>query len=111
MKFWRDIVVAGALLAGASAQAAPKNIDDCEKITAPMAYNECLASFGPAVGHVGAAKAYGPASEGEPRTERGKERGKGRARVSHAPPPRGAGGLVRRSANGRVHMEFTPRHR
>ena len=67
MKFLREIVVMGALLAGASAQAAPKNIDDCEKIKEPMAYNECLASFGPAVGHVGAGQSYGPASEGEPR--------------------------------------------
>ena len=67
MKFLREIVVVGALLAGASAQAAPKNIDDCEKIKEPMAYNECLASFGPAVGHVGAGQSYGPASEGEPR--------------------------------------------
>ncbi len=30
MKFLREIVVVGALLAGASVQAAPKNIDDCE---------------------------------------------------------------------------------
>ena len=67
MRFLREIVVVGALLAGASAQAAPKNIDDCEKIKEPMAYNECLASFGPAVGHVGAGQSYGPASEGEPR--------------------------------------------
>ncbi|MGA8170719.1 MAG: hypothetical protein WB816_07800, partial [Methylocystis sp.] len=78
MRFLREIVVFG-LLVGVSAQAGPKNIDDCEKIKEPMAYNECLASFGPAVGHVGAAKSYGPASGGEPRAARGK----GRPRVFH----------------------------
>jgi hypothetical protein len=107
MKFLREIVVVGALLAGASAQAAPKNIDDCEKIKEPMAYNECLASFGPAVGHVGSGQSYGPASEGEPRAER-----KGRkAGAYHTPARRGAGGMAMRGANGRVRMEFTPRHR
>ena len=107
MKFLREMVVMGALLAGASAQAAPKNIDDCEKIKEPMAYNECLASFGPAVGHVGAGQSHGPASEGEPRAER-----KGRnAGVYHAPARLGAGEMATRGANGRVRMEFTPRHR
>jgi hypothetical protein len=81
MKLLRDIVVAAALLAAVGAQAAPKNIDDCEKIKQPMAYNECLASFGPTAGRAGAAKSYGPASEGEPRA-----RGKGAAgeRLSRA---------------------------
>jgi hypothetical protein len=89
MKFLREIVVVGALLAGASAQAAPKNIDDCEKIKEPMAYNECLASFGPAVGHVGSGQSYAPASEGEPRAAVGKGR---RASAYHATARRGAGG-------------------
>ena len=51
-----------------------------------MAYNECLASFGPAVGHVGAGQSYGPASEGEPSAERG--RGERRAPTTRR---RGAG--------------------
>ncbi len=29
------------------AHAEPRSIDDCEKIQAPDAYNQCLASFGP----------------------------------------------------------------
>jgi hypothetical protein len=69
-----------------------------------MAYNECLASFGPAVGHVAAGQSYGPASEGEPRAER-------KAGAYHAPARRGAGGMVERAADGRARMEFTPRHR
>jgi len=106
MRFLREIVVLG-VLAAASAQAAPKNIDDCEKIKEPMAYNECLASFGPAVGHVGSGQSYGPASEGEPRAER-----KGRkAGAYHAPARRGARGMAAHGANGRVRMEFTPRQR
>ncbi len=108
MKSLRDIAIVAALLAGASAQAAPKTIDDCEKIKEPMAYNECLATFGPAVGHVGAGQSYGPASEGEPRAER---KGRKAAGAFHAPARRGAGGMAARAANGRVRMEFTPRHR
>jgi hypothetical protein len=109
MKFLREIVVVGALLAGASAQAAPKNIDDCEKIKEPMAYNECLASFGPAVGHVGSGQSYAPASEGgAPRAAVGKGR---RARAYHAPARRGAGGMAMHGASGRMRMEFTPRQR
>jgi hypothetical protein len=107
MRLLREIVVAGALLAGASAQAAPKSIDDCEKIKEPLAYNECLASFGPAVRHAGAAQSYAPASEGEPRAA-----GKGRrASAYHAPARRGAGAIAMRGANGRVRVEFAPRQR
>ena len=107
MRLLREIVVMGALLAVASAQAAPKNIDDCEKIKEPMAYNECLASFGPAVGHVGGGQSYGPASEGQPRAA-----AKGRrASAYHAPARRGARGMAMRGASGRVRMEFTPRNR
>jgi len=99
MSYFRDIVVVGTLLAAGAALAAPKNIDDCEKIKEPMAYNECLASFGPTAGHAGAAKSYGPASESEPRAAR---KGRGAARF-HAPALRGA--------HGRVRMEFTPGRR
>jgi hypothetical protein len=37
-----------AVCAGTSALAEPRTIDDCEKIQAADAYNQCLASFGPA---------------------------------------------------------------
>ena len=107
MRFLREIVVLG-VLAAASARAAPKNIDDCEKIKEPMAYNECLASFGPAVGHVGSGQSYAPASEGEPRAAVGKGR---RARAHHASARRGAGGMAMHGASGRMRMEFTPRQR
>ena len=42
-----------ALLAfpfAAAAQPAPKSIADCEKIKGDLAYNQCLASFGPKMG-------------------------------------------------------------
>jgi hypothetical protein len=106
MRFLREIVVAGAL-ACASARAAAGNIDDCEKIKDPMAYNNCLASFGPAVGHVGGTKTYVPPSDVEPPAARGK----GRARAFHAPPRRGFGAPVTRGPHGRVRMEFTPKSR
>lgn len=34
----------------AAAQTAPKSIEDCESIKVDMAYNQCLASFGPKFG-------------------------------------------------------------
>src|SRR3954470_15876764 len=34
----------------AAAQPAPKSIADCERIKNDMAYNQCLASFGPKMG-------------------------------------------------------------
>ena len=34
----------------AMAQPAPKSIADCEKIKGDLAYNQCLASFGPKMG-------------------------------------------------------------
>jgi hypothetical protein len=106
MKSWRNIVLLG-LLAATGARAAPSAIDDCEKIKEPMAYNECLASFGPAVGHVGSGQSYGPASEGESRAEQiGRKAG-----AYHAPARRRPGGMATRGANGRVRMEFTPRYR
>lgn len=37
-----------AVFAASSASAAPRTIEDCEKIQAADAYNQCLASFGPA---------------------------------------------------------------
>ncbi len=37
-----------AVFAATAALAAPRTIDDCEKIQAADAYNQCLASFGPA---------------------------------------------------------------
>ena len=45
------ILLAAALLlvpASALAQAQPQKIEDCEAISAPLAYNACLAKFGPA---------------------------------------------------------------
>ncbi len=93
MKFLHKIVALG-LLAATGAQAAPKNIDDCEKIKEPMAYNECLASFGPAAGSHGGGAYLPPAG------------------ARHSEPHVGAaGGVIRRGAHGRVHMEFTPGQR
>ncbi len=57
---------AAALAAVAPLKAAPRNIDECEKIQAADAYNLCLASFGPvARGHHGSADDVGGATNNE----------------------------------------------
>jgi hypothetical protein len=44
-------LAASPLLAIAPAAAKPQSVDDCEKIQEALAYNACLASFGPERGH------------------------------------------------------------
>lgn len=83
------------LLAAAAAHAAPGSINDCEAIQSPLAYNECLASFGPMRGG-GGGKYSAPASQGRQGARR---HGRGGA-VS--------GAVVRRGQGGRIRMEFTP---
>lgn len=57
-------LIAIAAVICAHAAAAPRSIDDCEKIKEPEAYNLCLASFGPTRGDHN--KTYpGVASEGD----------------------------------------------
>jgi hypothetical protein len=52
-------VFAAALIAApAQSNAAPRGIDDCEKIQAADAYNQCLALFGPL------ARGHGAAGDG-----------------------------------------------
>jgi hypothetical protein len=41
------------LSVAARAQGAPRTIEDCERINEPLAYNACLASFGPKRGEHG----------------------------------------------------------
>jgi hypothetical protein len=104
MKLSRDLLVVSALLAASGAFAAPRGIDDCEKIQAPMAYNECLASFGPTRGGGGGgggAKSYSPANSPEHAGSKAHRRQDG---------PALAGATVRRGPGGRIHVEFAPRH-
>jgi hypothetical protein len=55
------IFTAALIAVSGQAKAAPRNIDECEKIQAADAYNLCLASFGPvARGH----HAYADVSDG-----------------------------------------------
>lgn len=53
-----------AFPAAALAQPAPKSIADCEKIRGDLAYNQCLAMFGPKVGER-RSRGVAPADEGE----------------------------------------------
>ncbi|MDJ1157598.1 hypothetical protein QNA08_05030 [Chelatococcus sp. SYSU_G07232] len=52
--------------AAALAQAKPRTLADCEKIEAALAYNACLASFGPRRGERPAPGTMPQAEEGEP---------------------------------------------
>src|SRR5579875_1329298 len=60
LRFVLHSVFAAALIAApASLIAAPRTINDCEKIQAADAYNQCLALFGPvARGHAGGHSGY-----------------------------------------------------
>ena len=88
------ILLAAALIAlpvSALAQAQPKKIEECESITAPLAYNACLAKFGPA-------------------------RRPGGPEVTEVPPDadkkvsrRGRRGKIARGRGGRAHAEFSVR--
>ncbi len=70
-------LAAGLLLGGFFANAAaaqPKTINDCEKIQAADAYNQCLALFGPAAHEHGAKidpESSGGKPVGEPKAETG----------------------------------------
>lgn len=104
-----------ALLAVTPLLAAPRTIDDCEKIQAADAYNQCLASFGPVakehnLSPVGAGKA--PPADAKANAMSGddvvvgptKPVGKGRAARGRT--RRGATG---RHGGGRKSMSFTVR--
>jgi hypothetical protein len=61
----RSILALAALIAVlplAAAAQAPRTIEDCERIKADLAYNQCLASFGPKVGER-SARSYAPAED------------------------------------------------
>ncbi|MCX7900309.1 MAG: hypothetical protein N2444_09555 [Methylocystis sp.] len=87
-----------------SANAAPRNIDDCEAIKEANAYNLCLASFGPSRGQ--RVKTY----PGAAKSVTGRPQGAG-AKHGSRPVPRFAGAQIARGRGGRVRMEFTPRAR
>ena len=88
-----------ALATAAPALAAPRSVNDCEEIKEAMAYNACLASFGPErVRHAGAAS--GDAAV----------RGYAQTKAARRSPGLSGAGLVQQRRGGRVHVEFTPRH-
>jgi len=88
----RFILIAACLVLPAAAQAqGARSIDDCEKIAAPLAYNQCLASFGPKVGERAPRVAAEP-SDDEPKTRPAR-------RVKR-------GGVVRRGREGRRSASF-----
>jgi hypothetical protein len=87
MKYLAFALFLGFPLA-AAAQPAPGSIADCEKIKGDLAYNQCLAMFGPKVGERRRSAAAPIAEEDEPAVRRGggggryAERRGGRGRMS-----------------------------
>ena len=63
------------LPAAAQALEAPKSVSDCERIKNDMAYNQCLASFGPKRGERGS-RGAADGDDDEPVTQRSSGRGK-----------------------------------
>ncbi len=65
MRNLSTIACAAILGLALPAAAAPSSINDCEKIQAADAYNQCLATFGPVPrGHLGSTKDFG--GDGDP---------------------------------------------
>jgi hypothetical protein len=60
----------------AAAAQTPGSIQDCERIKGDLAYNQCLAMFGPKVGERRRAAGVAPAEEDEPAVERSDRRGR-----------------------------------
>ena len=89
------ILLAAALLAlplSALAQVQPKKIEDCESISAPLAYNACLARFGPARRPGGPEVTEVPPDADKKVFRRSSRRGK-----------------IARGRGGRAHAEFAVR--
>jgi hypothetical protein len=94
------IALLAATAAAPSALAAPRSIADCEKIEAALAYNQCLASFGPAAGH-GGGGSYHPALQSAAPTFHAAAGGRRHAATDLS---------AATHSGARVHMEFIPRH-
>ena len=92
MKFLVAFLVLAWPLA-ATAQTAPRSIADCEKVKGDLAYNQCLASFGPPARGGGARTTAGEIDVGEQAQPEAPERG-GSAR-------RGRGSYGRTASYGR----------
>jgi hypothetical protein len=72
------VFVAALIALPAQLKAAPRGIDDCEKIQAADAYNQCLAVFGPL------ARGHGAAGDGADRQDAEAATGNANARVAVA---------------------------
>jgi hypothetical protein len=85
-----------AVFAAVPAAAEPRSIEDCEKIQAADAYNQCLASFGP-VAH----------ERGVSADPEGGGGGGSASRSSHASFRRGHGSYA---SHARSHQYYSARH-
>jgi hypothetical protein len=99
-------LVALLLLAWPLAAAAqPRSISDCEKVTGDLAYNQCLASFGPTARSGAARSSAGEVDAGDQAPAQEPQRGGAmrRGRGSYGHPAEKASG---RRRGGRQSMTF-----
>ena len=108
------VFVAALVAVPAQSKAAPRSIDDCEKIQAADAYNQCLAVFGPL------ARGHGAAGDGVDADRQDAEATTGNAhadvvtvRDSHHGRPASRPGWARRSgaSPGHWHRSRAAEHR
>src|SRR4051794_16922406 len=71
MKYLVALALFLSLPLAAAAQPAPSSIADCERIKGDLAYNQCLAMFGPKVGERRSSGVAPPVEEDEPAAQRG----------------------------------------
>ncbi|WP_158810708.1 hypothetical protein [Beijerinckia sp. L45] len=84
----------------------PRTINDCEKISAADAYNQCLAKFGPE----SKVKSLEPERPGDMKAN-GAEAAAGAKPLAHKGGGRHGGGRHRAAGGGRKRASFTVSHR
>jgi hypothetical protein len=102
-----------AVAVPALAQGKPRTIEDCERIDEPLAYNACLASFGPKRGEPATSVEEAEPAEAEPaKPTPGRQRGATRGRQRAAAVQSRSGYKIPnaieygRTSNGRAYAVF-----
>ena len=92
----------GALSSGIARADEPRTINDCEKISAADAYNQCLAKFGPE----SKVKSLEPERPGDVKAN-GAEAAASAKPLAHKAAARRGGGRHKASGGGRKRVQFT----
>jgi hypothetical protein len=106
MRVLPALLLLSLLPAGVSAAAAqPRSIGDCEKVKGDLAYNQCLASFGPPA-RAGAARSQGGETDAGDQAAEPEPQSSGSSRRESALEARQAGTAPIRRRGGRQSMSF-----